>query len=355
MTERIEKLRNLSLQAENAISAERAILITEFYKHKNDNSLPAAVQRANCFKYIFENKELYYNLDELIVGERGPQPKATPTYPEICLHSLNDLKILKDRPKVCFKVNKYTSDVYRDKIIPFWSGKTNRERIFKSMSDEWIAAYEAGIFTEFQEQRAPGHTVLGDKIYKLGMFDIVEEIDQYIEKYTAENIISNADKLTELKAMKITAETMINYATRYVGLLTDKAGKETDKAIKQDLLKLAEVCRKVPAHKPETFHEALQYYWFVHLGVITELNPWDSFNPGRLDQHLYPFYRKGIEDGSLTKNEAIELLQCFWIKFNNHPSPPKMGVTAKESSTYTDFTLINLGGVKPDGSDGKSR
>jgi len=112
-----------------------------------------------------------------------------------------------------------------------------------------------------------------------------------------------------------------------------------------------QICLKVPANAPETFWEALQHYWFIHQGVITELNPWDSFNPGRLDQHLYPFYKKEIEDGSLTIDRAKELLMAFWIKFNNHPAPPKMGVTAKESSTYTDFSLINVGGVKEDGSD----
>ncbi len=85
--------------------------------------------------------------------------------------------------------------------------------------------------------------------------------------------------------------------------------------------------------------------------MITELNPWDSFNPGRLDQHLYPFYEKELNDGTLTKDSVYELLQCFWVKFNNHPAPPKIGITALESNTYTDFSLINVGGLKEDGSD----
>ena len=85
--------------------------------------------------------------------------------------------------------------------------------------------------------------------------------------------------------------------------------------------------------------------------MTTELNPWDAFNPGKLDQHLNPFYQKEIEAGTLTRDQAEELLHCFWIKFNNQPAPPKVGVTAAESSTYTDFAQINLGGVKPDGSD----
>ncbi len=108
----------------------------------------------------------------------------------------------------------------------------------------------------------------------------------------------------------------------------------------------------MPAHAPRDFHEALQHYWFIHLGVISEANPWDAFNPGRLDQHLLPFYRRGLADGTLDRERARELLQAFWVKFNNHPSPPKVGVTAEESGTYTDFALINTGGVDPEGEDG---
>lgn len=112
------------------------------------------------------------------------------------------------------------------------------------------------------------------------------------------------------------------------------------------------MCSWVPAHAPRTFREAIQMYWFVHLCVISELNPWDAFNPGRLDQHLYPFYKKQIEEGTLDRELARELLQCFWVKFNNQPAPPKVGITLKESGTYTDFANINSGGMKADGSDG---
>ena len=129
------------------------------------------------------------------------------------------------------------------------------------------------------------------------------------------------------------------------------ANLEKDAKRRAELEQIATVCRRVPAHAPKTFHEALQHYWFIHLGVITELNPWDSFNPGRLDQHLQPFYEKEVVTEKLSKEDMHELLQAFWVKFNNHPAPPKMGVTAKESNTYTDFCLINMGGLKEDGSD----
>ena len=142
------------------------------------------------------------------------------------------------------------------------------------------------------------------------------------------------------------------YARRHAAKARELAKKERSAARKKELGKIAEVCEWVPAHAPRDFREALQYYWFVHLGVITEYNTWDAFNPGRLDQHLWPFYQKGLADGSLTRESAKELLEAFWIKFNNQPSPPKVGVTAEESGTYTDFALINLGGLKTDGTDG---
>ena len=105
------------------------------------------------------------------------------------------------------------------------------------------------------------------------------------------------------------------------------------------------MCRRVPAHAPRDFREALQAYWFVHLAVITELNTWDSFSPGHLDQHLYPFYRAGLEHGALTRERRRNCCECFWVKFNNQPAPPKVGVTAAESGTYTDFCNINTGGL----------
>ena len=159
------------------------------------------------------------------------------------------------------------------------------------------------------------------------------------------------EKHEELIAMDIACDAIIMYANRYADELERIAKGEKNQKRRSELKKMASICRKVPAHAPETVHEMLQHYWFIHVGVITELNPWDSFNPGRLDQHLFPVYKKEMEAGSLTQEELFDLLGCFWVKFNNHPSPPKMGVTASESSTYTDFCLINIGGVKPDGTD----
>lgn len=309
-------------------------------------------QRALAFKYILEHKYICVNEGELIVGERGPAPKATPTYPEICIHSLQDLEILNDRPKVSFKSDETTRAAYRDIIIPYWKGKSNRDRIFQNLPQEWKEAYTAGVFTEFQEQRAPGHTALGIKMFRTGLLDLKEEIAESLAKTDLVNDPEGVDKRDELRAMDIVCDAMIRYAERYAERLEELAAEEKDPVRKKELEKMAAICRRVPAHAPTTVHEALQHYWFIHLGVVTELNPWDSFNPGRLDQSLYPLYKKQLEEGTVTQEEVYEMLQSFWVKFNNHPSPPKVGVTAEESNTYTDFCLINVGGVKEDGSDG---
>jgi formate C-acetyltransferase len=351
MTERIERLREASLKAVNRLSAERGLLITQFYKELSPAQFSVPVQRARSFEYILRHKAICINEGELIVGERGPAPKATPTYPEINLHSLKDLDILNSREKVSFKVDARTRKAFEEVIIPYWSGRTNRERVFNNVGEAWKSAYEAGIFTEFQEQRAPGHTVLGKKIYSKGMRDIIGDIQVALEGLDFLNDPRAYDKREELHAMEITAHALIMFAERHAEKLDELAAAEVELQRRSELEGMAAVCRRVPAEAPATLHEALQYYWFVHLGVITELNPWDSFNPGRLDQHLYPFYRRDMAEGRLDLNSLKELLHSFWIKFNNHPSPPKVGVTAQESNTYTDFCLINLGGQKADGSD----
>jgi len=348
---RIRNLRKQSIDCKPYISPERAILLTEFYQGNATNNVSIPVARALAFKYLLEKKKICISEGELIVGERGPAPKATPTYPEICCHSLEDLEILDKRKKIPYAVDKKTRQIYAQEIISFWRNKSIRDIIFSQMTNEWKAAYQAGVFTEFLEQRAPGHTVLGDKIYKRGLADLKQEIKASMRKLDSTTDSAAHEKMEELRAMEIAADALIHYARRHSRAAEKLAEKGKNPERRKELEKIAAICAHVPAHAPRDFWEALQYYWFVHLGVITEVNPWDAFNPGRLDQHLYPFYEKDLQNGTLTREKAKELLQALWIKFNNHPAPPKVGVTAEESSTYTDFALINTGGVKADGSD----
>jgi formate C-acetyltransferase len=351
LNDRINKLRKQSLDAIPTLSHERAKLLTEFYKSDEPQKHSVPVTRALAFKYLLEHRELCVNDGELIVGEKGPEPKATPTYPELCVHSKQDLEILHDREKVSFKSSDETRDIMLNEVAAFWKGKSIREKILEEVDQEWRDCYTAGMFTEFMEQRAPGHTVGDDKIFRKGMLDFKKEIKEAIGKLDFYKDTEAFSKREELRAMNICADALIAYAKRYNEKLLKLALKEKDPLRKNELETMAGICERIPANAPRTMWEALQYYWFVHLGVTAELNTWDSYNPGRLDQHLFPFYKRDIESGLLTEESAKELLQSFWVKFNNQPAPPKVGVTAEESNTYTDFCLINIGGVKPNGED----
>lgn len=345
LSERIARLRQQSLDAVPTISAERAVLLTRSYRETEGQNLSPAMRHALAFQKVLEEKTIWIGEGELIVGERGPRPKATPTYPEVCCHTAEDLDTLHTRPITSYKVPEEDRRALVEEVLPYWQGRTQRERIFAAMEPEWLDAFEAGVFTEFMEQRAPGHTVLDDKIYRRGLLDFRAEIDRRLEGSC------EPDQAEELRAMRVCIDAVIRFAERHAELAERLAEQEPDPARRGELLRIAANCRRVPAHAPRDLWEALQMYWFIHLGVITEYNTWDSFNPGRLDQHLWPFYERGLAEGTLTEEQARELLQAFWVKFNNQPAPPKVGVTAQESGTYTDFCLINVGGVKPDGSD----
>jgi formate C-acetyltransferase len=352
ITERVGRLRQQSLDARPTISTERAELLTGFYMAAGAKLMSAPMRRGLAFQHLMEHKTIYIGDGELIVGEKGPAPKATPTYPELCCHSLADLDILNSREKIPFAVSDRARQVYAEAIIPFWQGRSMRDLLFSEMTAEWRGAYEAGVFTEFMEQRAPGHTVLDDKIYRRGFLDFKADIRASLARLDYLNDPAAYDRQEELKAMLICADALIRFAERHAEKAEELAQVEPDPRRAAELRRIAAVCRHVPAHPPRDFWEALQAYWFVHLGVTTELNTWDAFSPGRLDQHLQPFYLKGLAEGSLTRDLAAELLHCLWIKFNNQPAPPKVGVTAAESGTYTDFAQINTGGLRADGSDG---
>ncbi|MFO7576536.1 MAG: glycyl radical protein [Pelovirga sp.] len=353
MNPRIQRLRALSVDTEPSLSIERALHETAFYR-ENYGKYSIPVLRALNFYDHCQKKTIYIGEDELIVGERGPRPKAVPTFPELTCHSVEDFHVLNTREQQRYTISQEDIDTYAREVIPYWQGKTMRERIFGHVPPQWRAAYEAGLFTEFMEQRAPGHTALDGKIYTTGMLDFKARIAAQIAALDYLNDPEATDKFEELRAMDISCDAVILFAERHAELAEERAATTSDPQRASELRRIAAVCRRVPAHAPQTFHEAIQMYWFVHLGTITELNGWDAMNPGHFDQHLAPFYAAQTAAGSLTREQAKELLCCFWIKVNNQPAPPKVGITARESGTYNDFTNINIGGITGEGRDGVS-
>ena len=379
MNGRIRRLRQQNMETPTTLSIERALIETEFYK-QNYGTMPTPVLRARNFYEICKKKSIYIGEDELIVGERGPKPKAVPTFPELTCHSVEDLHTLDTRELQSYHISQEDIDTYERDVIPYWKGKTQRERIFNHVSKEWEEAYHAGVFTEFMEQRAAGHTAMDGKMYHTGLLDVKKRIEEKIAALDFINDPEATDRQQELEAMAISCDAAILFAERHAELaekLSEELRVKSEEfatavpsaegegmaaansslftlhsSLEQriaELEKIASVCRWVPAHAPRDLWEAIQMYWFVHLGTVTELNGWDSMNPGHLDQHLCPGYEQGLRDGTLTRDAAKELLSCLWIKFNNQPAPPKVGVTALESGTYNDFTNINIGGVDREG------
>ena len=352
-SERVKRLRDASFDQHPSISIERALLETEFYR-EHEGKLPMPVLRGANFKHLCENKTIYIGKDELIVGERGPFPKAVSTFPELTCHSRHDFEVLTTRAQQNYTVSSADMDIYEKEVEPYWRGRCMRDKLFERMPEAWNLLYEAGTFTEFGEQRALGHTSLDNLIYQKGALDMKKDIAEARAKLDFINDPEATAKDEQLQGMDVSCDAVIIFAERHADLAEKLAAEEKDETRKAELLKIADVCRWVPAHAPRDFWEAVQMYWFVHLATITELNGWDAMSPGHLDQHLGPFYEKCIADGTLTRDQAKELLACLFIKVNNTPAPPKVGVTAKESGTYNDFTNINLAGLKRDGTDGSN-
>ena len=351
MNERIQRLREQSVTTPVHIDLERAKIETDFYK-ENDGKYSVPVMRAMTLKEYFSKKTLYFGDDELILGEKGKNPQASPTFPELCCHSEEDMKVMSERKLVSFHTTEEDRKLQAAEIIPFWKGRTIREKLLSRMTPEWHDCYEAGIFTEFMEQRGPGHTCGGEQVFTTGYLDYKEKIKKTMDALDWMNDPEASDKMEELKAMDICCDAVVILGERYHEMAVEKAAAETDPKRKAELEQIAKNLEVVPAHKPQTFWQAIQLYWFTHLAVTTELNPWDAFSPGRLDQHLNPYYEADVEAGILDDEHALELLECLWVKFYNQPAPVKVGITLKESATYTDFANINTGGVTPEGKNG---
>ena len=351
MNERIQKLRDISVNTPVHIDLERAKIETDFYR-ENDGKYSIPVMRAMVLKEYFSKKTLYFGDGELIVGEKGKDPQASPTFPELCCHSEEDMIVMSDRKLVSFHTTVEDRELQKKEIIPFWEGRTIREKILASMTPEWHECYEAGVFTEFMEQRGPGHTCGGEQVFTTGYMDYKAKIKETMDKLDWMNDTEAYDKNEELKAMDICCDAVIILGERYHKLALEKAEAETNPVRKAEILQIAKNLEVVPAHAPQTYWQAIQLYWFTHLAVTTELNPWDAFSPGRMDQHLIKYYEADTEAGILDDEKALELLECLWVKFYNQPAPVKVGITLKESATYTDFANINTGGVTPTGENG---
>ena len=326
--------------------------MTESYREQN-GLLSAPMRRALAFQYLMEHSTITIEPDELIVGEKGPAPKATPTYPELCCHSLQDLDILDSREKIPFAVSAASArGVSRHDHSVLAGPHPCANCSFAEMTDEWKAAYEAGIFTEFMEQRAPGHTVLDDKIYHKGMLDFKRDIAAQPEPAglpeRSASVRQRARTAGDAHLRRCADPLRANDTPRR------RANWRSKKAIRSASTNWSASPRSARTCPP-TRRAISGKRCNITGSCIWASRPNSTRGmpsaPAISINICIRSISSGLADGTLTRDQAEELLQCFWIKFNNQPAPPKVGVTAAESGTYTDFAQINIGGVKADGSD----
>lgn len=348
-TDRIPFLKAQLRSRENQLCSERTVLITQAYQeYAND---PVLLKRAKALAKILNNMSVYILDRELIVGHQASKQRSVPLFPEYDLGWLEEeLDILPTRAQDPFQV---PEEVRRDveAVLPYWRDKGVREILFNSLPPEVkMQRLEAKVFSiTAHEETAFGHVSLDPaKVVTLGFEGIKDEIRDRMDRLQT-HLAEDMDKHLFYRAALISCDAAIQFAHRYAALAAKMAEQEKDQGRRRELEQIAAVCRRVPALPARNFWESLQSVWFVQL--IPQIdNSGSSFSPARLDQYLYRYYRQDMENGTLTRRQAQELLDCFWLKFSE-PLLLYNTAGAKITGGFPMGQNISVGGVDAQGRD----
>jgi pyruvate formate-lyase/glycerol dehydratase family glycyl radical enzyme len=298
MTSRSKRLKQAMLESEPTISSERAVLFTEYIQ---DNwSAPSILRFAGGFAHVLDNMTIRIESDELIVGNMGPTPRSCQVFPEYSWKWIEDeLDRFDKRRTERFQISDDDKKNLR-KVFKFWEGKSTAEIAGTKMPKASIQASRAGLYTIGAPGTGIGHVIVDyEKILKHGFRGVLNDIQGKVGIY--------------YEAVRIEIAAVLRFAERFSHLATELAKKQLDENRKSELLEIARICKKVPAEPAETFQEALQSFWFIHLLIQTESNG-HSISTGRFDQYMYPFYESDIRNGRINKEYALELLEVLWVK-----------------------------------------
>ncbi len=347
-TDRIQKLVDHLYEKMPEIEASRAELLTEsFLKTENE---PMVVRKAKAFYHILENIPIIIRPYELIVGSTTIAPRGCQTYPEFSYEWLEaEFDTVEHRSADPFYISDDTKKRLK-KANAYWAGKTTSELATSYMAPEALRAIKHNMFTPGNYfYNGVGHiTVKYWRVMEIGLLGYKEEIKQELEncKFGDENF---AKKTRLLQAMDITCDAVIKYAERYAALALEMAAKEKDAVRKEELLEIAKVCRKVPAHPAETMYEACQAFWFVQQVLQIESSG-HSISPGRFDQYINPYYQSDIKANRVTRERAQELIDCIWVKFNDL-NKCRDAASAEGFAGYSLFQNLIVGGQDESGMD----
>ncbi|MFB3853279.1 MAG: formate C-acetyltransferase/glycerol dehydratase family glycyl radical enzyme [Vicinamibacterales bacterium] len=330
------------LFADRALAATRSFRATE--------GKPLAIRRALMMRRIVEEHPIAIQDGELIVGMKARKPRGSPVYPEInCSWVERDLDRLAARPNTPFYVSDTTKRLLREEVFPYWRGRQVYDRLMEAVPPSLWLADERGVVYHYFRSRTIAHINAGyDKVLSRGMNGIVEDVDNRLSRLRREEEGFEA-RCDFLESVRIACQAVVLLAEGYAAEARRLAALEPDPVRRRELLSIAEVCTRVPAQPARNFHEALQSFWFAHLALNLETDG-HAFGPGRWDQYLYPYYRRNIDSGELTQEQAQELLDLMWVKFDEITLAKDSG-ESQTSSSYPDFQNLNIGGLGRDGRD----
>ena len=330
------------------IEAARAKLITESYKATEDK--PIIMRRALAFEHILDNIPIRIREDELVVGSTTIAPRGCQTYPEFSYKWLEaEFDTVEKRSADPFYISEQTKKDLLE-ANAYWEGKTTSELATSLMAEETKRAIEHNIFTPGNYfYNGVGHvTVQYEKVLEIGYNGIIANVEKELDSCNPGDA-DYATKTQFLKAVIISCKAVIRYAQRYARLAEGKAAVCTDNVRKQELLQIAANCRKVPAEGATSFWEACQSFWFVQQLLQIESSG-HSISPGRFDQYMYPYYKKDLDAGKLTREFAQELIDCIWVKLNDL-NKCRDAASAEGFAGYSLFQNLIVGGQDKEGND----
>lgn len=348
LTDRMKAFREEVLDEKPYIDAQRAVLATQVYR-ENQNQ-PRVMVRAFMLQKILENMSIYIEDKTLIVGNQATKNKNAPIFPEYTMEFvLNELDLFKKRDGDVFYITEETKQQLRD-IAPFWENNNLRARGEALLPEEVSVFMETGVFgMEGKLNAGDAHLAVNyEKILAFGLKGYEERVKDLKAKLDLTDPDS-IDKNIFYKAVLIVIEAVHQFAQRYSKLAQELADKEKDSKRKAELLEISRICAKVPYEPATSFYEAVQSVWFIQLILQIESNG-HSLSYGRFDQYMYPYYIKDIQEKVITKDEALELLTCLWIKTLtiNKVRSKAHTLSSAGSPMYQNVTI---GGQTPDKKD----
>lgn len=350
-TERIGRFRQEYINSKPSICYERARIWTESHKNTEGEAIP--VRRAKAFFAACENLPINIFKDELIVGTAGHFKRTGILTPEFSWKWVDkEMDNFDERPQDPYFITVDQKEFIREEIFPYWKGKSLEEHFLTRVPKETAKILiDTGIIDNDSKWRqAVGEITpdYQDVLFVKGYMGILEEAVEHLKGLEPVSL-ENIEKISFYKSVEIAAKGIIKFANRYADRAEEIAEKEESLTRKEELLEIARVCRKVPENPPKTFHEAIQFVWFVQLGGIISENPL-ALNLGRFDQYMYPYYENDIKSGRITKERAQELVEALWIKLSEWVWTISSN-TASYFAGYNQFQNLTVGGRKRDGSD----